>query len=347
MADLATRATAPTVSQPRAPWRRLIPATVGLALALVVPLLLGPYWVQACTATAIYAVAAMGVSLLYGRVGLVSLCQFSLLAVGVWVALRLGYAFELPFFLTILLAGAVTGVLGLLIGLPAIRLKGLYLALITLMAAAAIAVALSATQFPNGGDGFLGFSDTITGTSSLARPFFGESDSGYYVVVLVVVVALFLLVLAHLRSAPGRAWAAIRQNEAAALAAGVNVVLYKLWAFGLAAFVTGVAGGLLAAGGGGVTVYQFPRENNILLLAAALMGGVFTLWGAVAAGILVKMIPAVLQQYDISSEILLIFFGLGVIQTLLQSPEGVAAQLAHDLGRLGRRLRGGGGDAHG
>jgi branched-chain amino acid transport system permease protein len=334
----------PDVTQ-RSDWhgitrRHVVTGVLGAAILLSAPAWTDDYWLQTLTATAIYAAVALSVSLLLGRVGMVSLCQFALLAVGTWIALRIGYATGMPFLVVLLSAGVLTGLLGILVGLPALRLNGLYLALITLMAAAGVTVVLAATQFPNGGSGVLGFSNTAIGsTSRLARPGYAASDSAYYAVVVVVVALQFLLVSAHVVSRPGRAWAAIRQSESTAIAAGVSVVLYKLWAFALAAFITGVAGGLLAASGGGVTTYQFPTENNILLLAAVLMGGVYGLWGSIVAAVFVKVVPAVLQLWGVSADILLIAFGIGVIQTMLLSPQGVAAQIAGDLTALAGRLK--------
>jgi branched-chain amino acid transport system permease protein len=88
-----------------------------------------------------------------------------------------------------------------------------------------------------------------------------------------------------------------------------------------------------------VTTYQFPTENNILLLAAVLMGGVYGMWGSIVAAVFVKVVPAVLQLWGVSSDILLIAFGIGVIQTMLVSPQGVSAQIAGDLTALAGRLK--------
>jgi branched-chain amino acid transport system permease protein len=93
----------------------------------------------------------------------------------------------------------------------------------------------------------------------------------------------------HVRGKPGRAWAALRQSQATAVAAGVNVTLYRLWAFALASFMAGVAGALLAAAAGGVNINQFPVQNSILLLAVVLMGGVYSLGGAVVAALLLRL----------------------------------------------------------
>ena len=116
-------------------------------------------------------------------------------------------------------------VLGTLIGLPALRLRGLYLALITLMLAGAITVVLTTTNFPNGGHGFLGYNGTAVHIPAIRRPTIAESDPAYYRYAVVVAALMFLLVLAHIRTRPGRAWAAIRQSEPAALAAGINTWL--------------------------------------------------------------------------------------------------------------------------
>ena len=117
-----------------------------------------------------YSVVALGLALLVGRVGMVSLGQIALLALGGWVALRIGFASGLPFPLLMLAAGVMTGLFGVIIGLPALRLGGLYLALITLMAAAAISIVAAADELPQRRHGFLGYSITGSGTAALRRP---------------------------------------------------------------------------------------------------------------------------------------------------------------------------------
>jgi branched-chain amino acid transport system permease protein len=140
------------------------------------------------------------------------------------------------------------------------------------------------------------------------------------------------------RARPGRAWAAIRQSEPAALAAGVNITTYKLWAWALASFVTGVAGGLLAGSVGKLYTYQFPTRDSLILLAVVLMGGIYNLWGAVVAGALMKLLPALLDDWGLPPDLLIILFGVGVLQVLLTAPGGLAEQVPKDLARLGRAL---------
>jgi branched-chain amino acid transport system permease protein len=237
----------------------------------------------------------------------------------------------------LLLSGLGTMVLGTLVGLPALRLSGLYLALITLMLAGAITVVLTATNFPNGGPGFLSHTESSFGNPAVRRPAIAAGDAAYYRYTVVVAALMFGLALWHVRSRPGRAWAAIRQSEPAALAAGVNLTLYKLWAWALVSFMTGVAGALLAGEVGKLYTYQFRTSDSILLLAVVLMGGIYSLWGALVAGALFKLLPALLDNWGLPADLLTILFGVGVLQVLLTAPGGLAAQVPQDLARI-RRL---------
>jgi branched-chain amino acid transport system permease protein len=327
----------------RAGIRAAVIVALLLFVAIPLPSMLSSYWVDVLTSVTVYSIVALGLNLLMGRVGLVSLGQIAVLALGSWVAARLAFAGGLPFPLVLLGAGLGTMVLGTLVGLPALRLSGLYLALITLMLAGAITVAMRSTNFPNGGPGFLGHTEDVRGNPAVRRPDIAINDPAYLRYAIVVAVLMFLLALWHVRSRPGRAWAAIRQSEPAALAAGVNITLYKLWAFALASFLTGVAGGLLAAHVGKLYTYQFNTSDSILLLAVVLMGGIYSLWGAVVAGLFMKFLPALLDNWGLPADLLTILFGVGILQVLLTAPGGVSQQFPRDMKKLGgliaRRFR--------
>jgi branched-chain amino acid transport system permease protein len=314
-------------------------AAVIVALAVfalfALPPLMSAYWTDVATSVAIYSVVALGLNVLMGRVGLISLGQIAVLALGAWIGARLLFGTGLPFPVILLIDGLLTMVLGTLIGLPALRLSGLYLALITLMMAGAITVVLTATNFPNGGGGFKGYTDTLQGSANVRRPDIATSDTAYYRYVVIFAIALFLLALWHVRSKPGRAWAAIRQSEPAALAAGVNITLYKLWAFALASFMTGVVGALLAAQVNHLYTFQFRTVDSILLLAVVLMGGIYSIWGAIVAGAFMKLLPALLDNWGLPADLLTILFGVGILQVLLTAPGGVAQQFPRDMARLG------------
>lgn len=319
---------------------RVVVIVVLLAFVLIgLPDLLSTYWLKVLTAVAIYSVVCLGLGVLMGRVGLVSLGQIAILAIGAWVAARLLFATGLPFPIVLLMSGLITMVLGTIIGLPALRVSGLYLALITLMLAGAITVLLASTDFPNGAGGFLGHTESTLGGTSIRRPAIGESDPAFFRYAVVVAALMFLLALWHIRSKVGRAWEVIRQSEPAALAAGINTTLYKLWAFALASFMTGVAGGLLAANVGSLFNYSFPTRENIILLAVVLMGGIYSLWGALVAGLFYRYLPALLDSWGLPADLLTILFGVGVLQVLTTAPAGIVDQFPKDMAKLGRLIR--------
>lgn len=309
-------------------------------MLLAFPPLVGTRWELTFTTVPIYAVVALSAGFLYGRVGLISLGQIALFGVGAWVALRLLWGTSIPYPVVILITGLITMIIGTIVGLPALRLSGLHLALITLMGAAAIGVILRAWNFPNGGPGFKGVSSGIAVTStSVRRPEIAQSDTAYYRYVLIVCALMFLLVLLHLATKPGRAWSAVRQSEASALAGGINLTLSKVWAFALASFITGVAGAALAATGGGIlNSFNFQTQDSIVLVAVALMAGVYSVWGALVAGLLLRFLPELLKDWGASGSLLVILFGIGVIQVILTAPGGIVDQLPKDVARLGRYL---------
>jgi len=344
--------TAPASSEPTAPARaesRVERGTIIrgvvilglLILALVaVPQIAGADWITTATSIAIYSVVALGFSILYGRVGMISLGQVALLTIGCWIGARLSYGTSLPFPLLLLASGGITCVIGTLVGLPALRLSGIYLALITLMFAGATTIVLAVTDFPSGGGGFMGRSATgalTTSTPPVRRPSGAIADVSFYRYTVIVCAILFLLALLHVAGKPGRAWASIRESEPAALAAGVNITLYKLWAFALASFVTGVAGCLLAAQVGVPRAITFQTQDSLTLAATALIGGIFSIWGALVAGIFQQGVPFLFQaQWGINPNFVLIIFGVGLLQVLLTAPGGLADQLPKDLARLWR-----------
>ncbi len=309
---------------------------------LAVPEFVGSDWITTFTSVAIYSVVALGFGLLYGRVGMISLGQVGLLTVGVWVGTRLSYATSLPFPVLLLCAGGITCAIGVLVGLPALRLSGLYLALITLMFAGATTVVISVIDFPNGGGGFKGRSVTgalTTETPPVRRPSWADTDPAYYRYTVIVCAILFLLALVHVAGKPGRAWAAIRESEPAALSAGVNITLYKLWAFALASFVTGVAGCLLAAQVGVPRAITFQTQDSLIVAATALIGGIFSLWGAIIAGLFQQLLPFLFQaQWGVNANFLLTVFGAGLLQVLLTAPGGLIDQFPKDMANLGRLI---------
>ena len=320
----------------------LVAAAVLLVVALLVlPAIAGSDWITTFTSVAIYSIAALGFGLLYGRVGMISLGQVALLSIGCWIGTRLAYATSIPFPLLLLVDGAIVMAIGVLVGLTAIRLSGLYLALITLMFAAATTVVLSVIDFPNGGGGFTGHTSSpdLSGLANVRRPKMAVGDTAYYRYVVIVAAILFVVALLHVATKPGRAWASIRESEPAAIAAGVNISFYKLWAFALASFLTGVAGCLLAALNGVSRAINFQTQDSLTLAATSLIGGIFSLWGALIAGIFNQLLPFLFQaQWNVNPNFLLVVFGAGLVQVLLSAPGGLIDQFPKDMANLARLI---------
>jgi branched-chain amino acid transport system permease protein len=204
-------------------------------------------------------------------------------------------------------------------------------------------VILAVTNFPNGGGGFLGFisAGNLESIKNVRRPAIASGDIAYFRYVVIVCAVMFGLALLHVAAKPGRAWAAIRESEPAALAAGVNVTFYKLWAFGLAAFMTGCAGALLAAEQGQPTAYSFSTQDSLTAVATALIGGIYSFWGAIVAGIFYSLAPFLIKdQWGLDNNLLIALFGVGLLQVLLTAPGGIADQLPRDLKTLSRKAWG-------
>jgi len=320
--------------------RRLLQTVLLLALLAVLPQVVGDYWTRILTFCAIYSTAAAGAQVLYGRLGFVSLNQIALVGVGGWVFLRTGHEVALPHPLLLVLAGAATAVIGVLIGLPSLRLSGLALALVTLMAAAAFEVVFGAAGFPDGGRGLLGTAQGDVRSTSLPRPGFLESDRTLYLYTVAVAALMFLLLWSLIRGRSGRAWMSISQSVPGAIASGVNVTRYRLVALAATSFVTGVAGGLLATGDGRLDPISFPAQQSIVLFAVVLIGGGYSLLGAALAGLFYSGLPALLNQLGLDGNLILVVFGVGLAHSVMTSPTGLAGQLsalAAALGQMGSR----------
>ncbi|WP_171103176.1 branched-chain amino acid ABC transporter permease [Ruegeria sp. HKCCD7255] len=309
-----------------------VPLIVFLVAVLLLPLVLPALWIKVVTSSLIFALAAAGISVLFAQLGLINLGQVALVGVGGWIALRLNYATPLPVTAIIAIAGMITALIGAVLALPALRIRGLYLALVTLMAAGAFQILFNAFQFPNGGPGFWGVAQQSG--AEIRRPSFAQSDAAYLRYTICVLSFGFGLVALHRITAPGRAWAMIRQSEANAMAAGINVTFYKIWAFALSGLLAGIAGGLLAHALGQLDARSFLAAEGILLFALTVVGGAFSWVGAIITGILYKLLPALLNDFGVSADLALIIFGAALLHAIMTAPRGIAGQL---LGALQRK----------
>jgi branched-chain amino acid transport system permease protein len=324
-----------------APATDITPAMRAAAIAVVTSFITGiiaaasgGYWLSNFTQAYCMALTLLGCALLYGQLGLVSLCQWALVGVGGWVSLRIYHWFHPPFLLTMLAGGIGASLVGMIWGLPALRMRGLYLALVTLMLAGAFQTLVIVTSFPVGGPGFLG----QVGASGnervmMARPEFAAGDTAYFVFVAVVTLLGIFLVEAHRRTKPGRAWALIRKDEQMAIAAGVRVVFYKAWAFALAGFLAGVAGALMAGLFGQLDASSFAPTDSIIVFIGTLLGGYGSWLGPLLGGLLSRFVPALLIDFNVDTNLGFMFFGIALMMAL-RSPEGIGGKLS----ALGERL---------
>lgn len=304
------------------PWFEPAAILVVVVVALFGITSLPPFWIANFTQMAVFSIVCASAGLLYGRVGLVSLGQVAPYGIGCWVTMRLAFATSLPYPILLVIGGLVAAVIGVIIGLPALRVSGLYLALTTLMLAAAVEILLNQFKFPNGGSGFKGVVKSLSAIKPTRRPSFALGDTAYYRFTVVGAFVMFMLASFVLSKKAGRAWASIRQSEAAALAAGIDVTRYKLWAFALSAFMAGVAGGLYAGTvPKGMSINAFNRQSAIFLIAVVIMGGIYSLWGGLLGAFFATCLLQFLTQnvvgHQFWTRFSLSLFGFGLLSNLI------------------------------
>lgn len=329
---------------------RLIKGKMILLLAIVfigIPLLAlspeGEYWVSVATMVGYTAMGALGVQLLIGYAGLLTLGHAAFVAVGAYTSTMLVLQFPWPQFIvdwglaypiSIVAAGVAAGLWSVLFGLPSARVKGFYL-ILTTMGAQFITVDFVLTQYVSqiGGRG-QAFS-LPPGTIKIG-PWVIESDVQIYYV-MAVLLTLMVIVFANLiRSKPGRAWVAIRDNDIAAEALGINIVWYKLLAFFVAGFMAGVAGAFWVSNTAALSPEHFPWSWSLWLVGVILIGGVGSIQGAIFGSIFMVVIMellqlAVLPIADYFPQVLMNFsyikdmaFGLAICAFLIYEPNGLA-----------------------
>lgn len=325
----SARAVARVAAEPAA----VAGVVVALVVAVVVPSLVGSGWLATLTSCAIYAIPAAGVGLLYGDLRLASLTQIAFVGLGGWVALRCGIGFGWPLPVLVVVSALVAGAFGAALALPALRLRDLYLALVTLLVAAIADVAFNAAGFPNGGSGFLGY-QTVGKLQRLSRPAVASTDAAYFRLCVIVLVAVVAALVAIRRSALGRSWAVISQSEGAAASCGIRVTRGKVTAFAIAAGASGVAGALMAVNLGQLAPSTFHVSNSLLLFALVVIAGARSPLGWILASLLYKAVPYFLSERGLDGHIATMVFGLAVMHNLIAAPAGLADQVGGAVARL-------------
>jgi branched-chain amino acid transport system permease protein len=215
-------------------------AILGVILVCFAPMVLADYWLSISIQIGIFAIAALGLNVLVGFTGQISIGHAAFFLLGAFTSAYLSNNLPIPVFFAIPLAGVVTALVGLIFGMPAARLKGLYLVIATLAAQYILLDFFSRADWFSGGS-----------VPASAKPFsiFGytfRGDRQYFYVVLAYIVVSYLLVTNLMRTRDGRALVAIRDHYLSAEIMGINLTKYRTLSFGLAAFFAGIAGALYA-----------------------------------------------------------------------------------------------------
>src|SRR3984957_9860111 len=316
----------PSIGRPVAPLRTAVACFVaGLILLLFLSNVLRFAFISSLTVTCI----ALSVVVLTGYVGQVSLAQMSLAGIGGFTLGHISSGWHIGFPWSLILAGLCAVPVGLIIGLPALRLRGVNLAVVTLGFAAAMdAVVFNNASFTGSTAGLPipaprlpGLNLAITQGKSYPTVIFG-------VLVLVVVILLGLLVARLRRGPAGRMLLAIRSNERAAGSGGIHRAQAELMAFGLAAFIAGVGGALTGYMQGELTADSFAAFTSISLLAIVFVAGVGRIAGAVVAGVMFSaagLFVTFLNLHLSVGKYQAIVAGVALVLTAVQNPDGITS----------------------
>ncbi|MGW4407752.1 branched-chain amino acid ABC transporter ATP-binding protein/permease [Nonomuraea sp. NPDC004702] len=281
---------------------------LGLAVAAcaVLPWALPPYWIYLAIAAVVSGVLMQSYGVIVGRAGVMSLCQMSFAAIGAWVVLRLNLA-DAPggFLLWLVLGGLAAVPVGVAIGLPALRIRGVNLAVVTLGFAVSTDIVLNANQFPG-----------TTELKTLVRPEPFSSDAAYFVLAMAVFVLIAIGLALVNRTRIGRSWLELRHSERAAAAHGISVARSKLTAFAISAFIAGIGGGLMAGQLGLVVSGNFAMMQSLALFAVAVLIGPHNTEGAVLGGIFGAVMATVLEKLRLPQDLGGILFGVMAIFAL-------------------------------
>jgi branched-chain amino acid transport system permease protein len=305
-------------------WLRLLPWAVSLAAIWVLKATLGLFVVNLLL---VYVIVAVGLNVLMGFTGQISAGHAGFLAVGAYVTALLGaHAPGLGAQGALLAAGLVTAFVGLLIGLPALRLAGFYIAMATLAFGVVVAeVILQLSPWTRGADGMY----------VIAPPFFGLSlatDGNKFWLVLGAAVVTVLTASNLAESKIGRAFVALRESPVAAEAMGIHTPGYKTLAFVVSAFYTGVAGGLFGYVVSYISPDAFSIELSIDFVAMVIIGGMGSVWGSILGA---AVLTALNQYLAALQDFRALIFGLAVVLCMIFMPSGLKGLL--DL--AGARLR--------
>jgi branched-chain amino acid transport system permease protein len=321
-AELALRAT-------RAEYVRL-----GLMalLMLIVPFVLDNYWMSIANTILIAVIGAVGLNILVGYTGQISLGQGGFLAVGAYTSAIVSDRMGLPVPIAIAFAVLMTAVVGTFFGLPGLRLKGLYLAIATLASQQVIEFVIRRWGWLTEGEGFIDVARLEIGAFRIDR---GSFEQQWYWILLVCAILAVLTARNLFRTGLGRSFMAVRDQDIAAEAIGVNLARAKLTAFAVSSGFVGLAGALTAHYSEIVSWEKFTLDVSILYLAMIIVGGLGSIAGAVYGAIFMTLLPVLIREgagvvgpvvpfiSDRLPAVQNAVFGLTIIAFLIIEPRGL------------------------
>ena len=323
----------------QAPRSRLFWVLTALAVVavLVLPFLVKNYRVFQFNLVLIYAIAVLGLNILTGFNGQISLGHGAFYAIGAYAAAVLMERLGMPYWATLPLAGVLCFVLGYLMGFPALRLGGHYLALATFALALAVPQLLKYKRIEDITGGVQGIvlnkPEPPFTFRFLDQPF--NADRWLYIFTLAVAALMFLLAWNLLRGRVGRALIAIRDHPIAATTMGINLPVFKSMAFGVSAAYTGVAGALGAIAVAFVAPDSFTVFLSLSLMVGMVVGGLASIWGALFGALVVQFVPNVADH--ISKAAPGAIYGAMLILFMYVMPTGIVGALRLAWGKLRRR----------
>jgi branched-chain amino acid transport system permease protein len=303
-----------------------------VVLLAALPLWATSYWMDVMNRILIATIAALGLNILTGFTGQISLGNAAFMSVGAYVTAYLGGRFGLPFPIVIPAAGLLTALVGMVFGVPSLRLKGLYLAVATL--AAHFVIEFTVTHWESVTGGVNGTSVPAAKAGALEL----GGDKRLFWLVLALTAALLWGAKNLFRTKVGKAFVAIRDQDISAEVMGVNVFKYKLLSFGISSFYVGVAGSLLAYQARIISPENFPITVAIDQLGMIIIGGMGSILGAIFGAIFVTLLPELLragtgtlsetypQLQSLFAPLKTGLFGLAIVLFLVFEPDGMAAR---------------------
>lgn len=281
-----------------------------LLLVFLVPLLFSDYIIGLLTLSAIAAIGAIGLNILTGYTGQISIGVGAFLGVGGYTTAVLTSTVGISFWIALPLAGVMTALIGGIFGVPSLRLKGLYLAIATLAAQFIIIFVLTRWESLTGG----------TSGLVLKRPSIGSfqftSNSSYYYLSIIILVLTVLYTTNLMRTRTGRAFMAVRDRDVAAQIMGINLFKYKVLAFVISSFFIGISGALLAHYTMIVSPEFYGISVSIEYLAMILIGGLGSVFGSILGAVFITLLPVVL---NLIIDFLSTYIAMGSITQLLSA----------------------------